>query len=580
MRRRQAVLAMLLATLWIAGPPTLIGGDRKAYLEDLEFLDETVRARSAALTSKKIDWKSAVARFRPRFARASSDLEHVRNIMELLAVLEDGHTDVWKTSVRDLPSKFEGCYGAGLWFGFEHGKFVLRGIAEGLQGGGQLETGSVLVAVGDEPAWLAMERDRRRIAAYHGISSDHSLYASMSNRLLPFGERSRLPLTFIGPDGELQQVTVARFSPSGKSFSPSSVQLPEGVEIKQGAVSKLLEPEWGGKLGYLRITGGMNAETATAFHAAMEELRGMDALLLDCRSMGGGGDGPAWEMAGRFYPKGVDNGRNGRIEASGDWQFDGPIVTLQNESMVSSAETFTWAMNEPGRVLSVGRNTGGWAIIPRVFDCPSGLASVRIGVTDRPTPIRGILTEGIGWPPDVLLPLGPVFCARPDPAREIALEILHVLMAGYEVERVREDFAALFRGEVAAFRRAGSVYAKKADGFKPDRLARQVLDDLRAELQLEIGMLRQDGAATPDLLGADARLAGLVARGKAAGLDAEASRLTKAVRAARAEMEAQRALLALLDREMGPPDPKQRKKFLSRHGKGRLGTLLRESLWK
>ncbi|MFH0944960.1 MAG: S41 family peptidase [Planctomycetota bacterium] len=577
---RLAVLVLLLATLGIASPAALLGGDRKTYLEDFEFLDETVRAHSAALKSKGIDWKSAAARFRPRFADASSDLEHVRNIMELLAVLEDGHTDVWKCDVRGLPGKFEGCYGGGLWFGFEGGKFVLRGMTEELRDGGQLEAGSVLVTIGEEPAWLAMERDRRRIAAFFGISSKHSLYGSMCNRLLPFGERGQLPLTFLGSDGELQKVTVARFSPSGKSFSPSSVQLPEGVEAKEGAVSRLLEPEWGGRLGYLRITGSMNAETVTAFHAALEELRGMEALLLDCRSMGGGSDGAAWEIAGRFYPEGVDNGRNGRIEASGDWQFDGPIVMLQNETMVSSAETFTWAMSEPGRVVSVGSNTGGWAIIPRVFECPSGLASVRIGVTDRATPMRGIHTEGIGWPPDVTLPLGPVFCARPDPAREIALEVVRVLMAGFRAGEVREDFAALFRGEVAAFRQAGARYAKRARGFKPERLARQVVDDLKAELDMEMELLKLDGAATPDLLGADERLAGLVARGNAAGLGAAASRLTKAVRAARPEMAAQRELLQLLDREMSQPDPKQCKQFLSRHGKGRLGRLLRESLWK
>ena len=35
------------------------------------------------------------------------------------------------------------------------------------------------------------------------------------------------------------------------------------------------------------------------------------------------------------------NGLHGRIEASGSWQFDGPVVMLQDETEVSSAETFT-----------------------------------------------------------------------------------------------------------------------------------------------------------------------------------------------------------------------------------------------
>ena len=578
MRIRGAVLVLALLT-GAACPPFAWGGDRKLYLEDLEFLDQTVRQHAAALKSKSIDWKAAVARFRPRFASALDDRDHVRNIMGLLAVLRDSHSDVWRTSVTGLPSKWEGAFGGGLWFGWEQGKFILRGVTDDHPLQASVALGSVLVGIGKEPAWLAMARVRSRIAGFSGISSDHSLFTSMSNRLLPFGELQRLELTFLDPEGNLRRGGTARFAPSGKSFSPSDLELPDGMQSAPGAVACRLESIPDAKLGYLRITGSMNAATAQAFHQALEPLRELDGLLLDCRWMGGGSDDSAWEMAGRFYSEGVNNGRNGRIEASGDWQFGGPIVMLQNEAEISSAETFTWAMSEPGRVISVGRNTGGWAIIPRVFDCPSGLASVRIGVTDRLTPIKGLRTEGTGWPPDVSVPYGPVFCAEADPVREVGVEILSLLSAGCDQEQVRADYHGLFEGEVQQFQKSAVRYQKQVKRYQPDRIANKVLDDLAVELKLEVLLLQQEGAATPDALGAEARKLRLLSRGKAAGLKSETALLARAVKSARADAQAQQAFLDLVGDDWADPAPRDRKQFLSRHGQSKLGRWLREELW-
>jgi len=557
-------------------------GDRQRYLEDLEFLDDTVRQRAAALKSKQIDWKAAVARFRPRFAEAKDDREHLSNIMGLLAVLQDSHTDVWKTSVEGLPSKWDGVFGGGLWFGFEQGKFVLRGLTADHPLASTVKPGSVLVSIGEEPAWLQMARVKSRIAGFSGISSDHSLFTSMSNRLLPFGEQQQLELTFLEPEeggGRLRRGRTARFAPSGKSFSPSSVELPEGLASGPGAVSCRLPSTAGADLGYLRITGGMNRETVLAFHRALEPLRDVDGLLLDCRWMGGGSDDAAWEIAGRFYEDGLNNGTNGRIEPSGDWQFGGPVVMLQNETEVSSAETFTWAMSEAGRVISVGRNTGGWAIIPRVFDCPSGLASVRIGVTDRRTPIQGVATEGIGWPPDVIVPYGPVFSALADPVRMIALEIASLLAQGCDRERVRADYHALFEGEVAKFRKSAARHQKEVEEYRPDRIAKLVRDDLEGELKLEVLLLEQEGSGAPDVLGAQARQERLLLRGRAAGLKGETAALARALKSARAEAAAQQAFLDLMGSDFSEPEERDRKQFLSRHGKSKLGRFLQDGPW-
>ncbi|MFQ5506666.1 MAG: hypothetical protein ACE5F1_18000, partial [Planctomycetota bacterium] len=140
------VSAAVLCALLLG--PELPGQDKR-YLEDFEFIRKSVAQASASLRSKKIDWKGACKRLRPLVAGCKSDVDHVANIMKLLAVLEDSHTDVWRTSVdrSQLPSKWDGLYGGGLWFAWENGRIMLRGIMKGHSLEGTVPLGSALVRI-------------------------------------------------------------------------------------------------------------------------------------------------------------------------------------------------------------------------------------------------------------------------------------------------------------------------------------------------------------------------------------------------------------------------------------------------
>ena len=92
--------------------------------------------------------------------------------------------------------------------------------------------GSVLVEIGGEPAWLALERERRRVAQFQGISSDHSFFASLGNRMLPFGEQAAdRDRAAPARPREDKAVTVARWGPGGKAFYPGEAFLPDGPEV-------------------------------------------------------------------------------------------------------------------------------------------------------------------------------------------------------------------------------------------------------------------------------------------------------------------------------------------------------------
>jgi len=397
-------------------PPKKKKPDTGVYVSDFELLAETVRKRFPALEKKGVDWQAVCREWKPRFGAAKDDREHILNAMQLLAVLGDMHSGVLDSKVE--PPAFEGLYGAGLWIAADRGRLVLRAAVPGHPLLERVKPGAELLTIGGKPAKLVHLATRAQLKRWHGWSSDHFLDARMSFQFFPFGEEKRLAVEFLDPSGAVVEAELERWGPGGRGCSRIEATMPEGVKAEGLAVSARLDE----KTGYLRILGGMNDETCEAFDRAFDALKGVDGIILDCRGMGGGGDGPAWAMAGRFFEKRV---LTPPVEPTGSWQFAGPVVMLQDERMVSSAETFTWAMTETGRVLSVGRPTGGATIIPGVFEVPSGLFRFRLGVHDRKTPIRGVQPEGVGTPPDVFVPYEPALLAGGgDPELEAARRTL------------------------------------------------------------------------------------------------------------------------------------------------------------
>ncbi|MSR48087.1 MAG: hypothetical protein EXS13_13690 [Planctomycetes bacterium] len=588
---RAQLLPLAVLTVSLTASLTATARDAR-YSTDFDFLVDTVKRDYAGFACKKdLDWDATCKRFAPRFRECANDRDHVRNVMALPATLRDSHTGVLETKVdwKELPSKFDGLYGAGLCVGFDAGKWVVRGAMPGHPLADSLPAGALLLDVGGLPAWFAMGREERRVARFQGLSSDRSFWASLCNKAFPFGEARTLAARFLLPDGKPRKVELPRFGPDGKSFDFVGLYLPDGVVHADGAVAAKLALPWSKQVGFLKVTGGQDATTVKAFHAAFDTLKGIDALLLDCRGMGGGGDDCAWEMCGRLFPKGADNGRHGKLAASGSWQFDGPVVMLQDEMEVSSAETFAWTLCETKRVVCVGRDTGGWGIIPKRFAPPSGLAEFRLGVNWRATPITQFRTEEVGWPCDVKVPLGPRICAwsgeeryaTSDPTMELGTIVLRTLHGGVPTDEARAGFAALGEGNLAAW----SAFEKKAAArdkeLAGEKLGKRFADDLEAEIEQELAALRDD-ELPPDWIGVTRRLPRLVARAKSIGSGAKVAPLEKLVKGAKNEIAAQQALLELL----GDPDPKafddpaRRKAWLAKQGATKSGAWVKGALWK
>ncbi|MCU0726129.1 MAG: S41 family peptidase [Planctomycetes bacterium] len=518
---------------------------RKSFSTDFEFVAKTVAARHPALARKGIDWEEVCRDWRPRFAECPDDTTHIQNLHRLLATLRDSHSGVTAAKVEVHLPAFDGLYGAGLWIAAGEGRLVLRALMPGHPLAGRIQAGADLLRIGGRPAKVVHEEVRRRVREWIGFSSDHFLDARLSFQFFPFGDADRLPVEFQNPGGEVARVTLDRWGPGGRGLGRAAVSMPEGVPAEGRAVSKML----GGGVGYVRILGAMDGETAAEFHRAFDALREAKTILLDCRGMGGGSDLPAWEMAGRFFPKAATLGDR-RLEPTGPFQFAGPVVMLTDEREISSAETFTWAMAETGRAVTVGRPTGGATIIPSVIELPSGLASFRLGVHDRATPIRKVHPEGIGSAPDVFVPYAPpVFEARGDPEVEAGLAVLR---------DGPEPWNRVYSGTGAL--------ADVAPGLR----------DLAVRI-LRFEMGRGDAAdPLPDLAGAAERIAKYAEALSGCLPQAELDGTRSAAAAFRAEVPAQRAFEALLSGPL-PPPPQELAAFLAAHGASRYAAAAREA---
>jgi carboxyl-terminal processing protease len=204
----------------------------------------------------------------------------------------------------------------------------------------------------------------------------------------------------------------------------------------------------GGRLTYGHLTSAVGYVHIRDFEGlgwvgdvdrALEDLRGVDGLVVDIRGNSGGSDRLSDPIAGRFadrtrlsqiayYRDGPGHGDFGppieqHVSPSGELQFTGPVVLLTNRRVFSAGESFALHLRVLPHVTVVGDTTGGGAGNPIGRELPNGWG-VRLSRWRATTP-EGFSYEGIGLPPDV-----PVWISEDDGKAgrdsivEKALEIL------------------------------------------------------------------------------------------------------------------------------------------------------------
>lgn len=219
--------------------------------------------------------------------------------------------------------------------------------------------------------------------------------------------------------------------------------LAPGSGARPGLVDALgLGYGWlGSRIGYLRIPTFGNPALRDGIDDAIAALDGIDALVIDIRSNGGGSnlntDAVAARLTDRRYLYRHHVYRNGPghddftrvyddyIEPFGEHRFLGPVAVLTNRRVFSASEGFLMAMQARGDVILVGDTTGGgtgnpvWRELPNgwTFRVPRWISWSAAGDT----------VDGVGIAPDYPVSFGDV--SGRDPILEAAIAELDRLLA-------------------------------------------------------------------------------------------------------------------------------------------------------
>lgn len=138
-------------------------------------------------------------------------------------------------------------------------------------------------------------------------------------------------------------------------------------------------------VGYIKISswGGFSAQE---FDEILEEMRSKPYLILDVRSNGGGSDGLAEQVVGRFIAHkivcsisfqrqaGTDMYKKtvAIAEPRGPWRYQGKVSVLIDEGCASACEHFVSGMFEAGALL-VGTPTSGACGWSKLIELPVGV---------------------------------------------------------------------------------------------------------------------------------------------------------------------------------------------------------------
>lgn len=201
---------------------------------------------------------------------------------------------------------------------------------------------------------------------------------------------------------------------------------------------------WGrtnNNIGYLGVHGLGDQNLPEHVDAALEKLRGTDAMIVDLRFNGGGDELLGRAIAGRFAEQTViysnNQYRNGPehddlgpildrvLEPRGPWRYEKPVVCLFGAHTLSSAESLAAMFDVLPNVTTMGSPTGGSSGNPRRIELDCGIMITLPRWRDLL--VDGTPIERHGVAPDVLIEFeaqqfteksDPVFVAALDAARK------------------------------------------------------------------------------------------------------------------------------------------------------------------
>lgn len=345
-----------------------------------------------------VNWDGMLEEYLPRIAAAKDDAEYGRLLERAVALLRDGHTNVYPNAAerQDSPAVLLEPIG---------GKPVAT-VVGNLPELSSIKPGMELIAIDGTPSSAIIERD---IDPYISSSTIQDRQLRQMRMLMEGPPGSRMRTRWLSPDGATVEATLTR----NRSEHRDALQT---APHRRFAYKQLP-----GDVAYVELSDFSNPAADTDFDKKFDQLRTAKAWILDLRSNGGGSSDIGYKILARFIDQPVEgstwrtrqylptfeawgrpqtwhDGDPEKIEPAAGPHYQGPVYVLTSPSTCSAAEDFLIPLKISKRATIVGEPTCGSTGQPLLFSIFG--ATARVCTKEDRFP-DGTLFVGVGVVPDV-----------------------------------------------------------------------------------------------------------------------------------------------------------------------------------
>jgi carboxyl-terminal processing protease len=314
-----------------------------------------------------VDWDGVLERYLPRIAAAQDDIEYGRILQEAVALLKDGHTNVYPRASAPLDAPL-------LTLEPIQGKPVVTAVGN-LPELAALKPGMELIEVDHTTVQTIIERD---LDPYISSSTAQDRALREMRMILQGPPDSSMETKWLDPRGHAIQLTLRRNGSKSRAALPKPRH--EAFEYKELA----------GNISYMALNDFGSDSVAAEFESKLDQARNAKAWILDLRENGGGNGSVGYRILShllispaqteawrtRLYnptfqawrkPQEWYEGAPDTIEMASGSRYSGPVYVLTSPATCSAAEDFLIPLKMQKRAILVGEPTCGSSGQPLSF---------------------------------------------------------------------------------------------------------------------------------------------------------------------------------------------------------------------
>jgi carboxyl-terminal processing protease len=315
----------------------------------------------------EVHWDSVLERYIPRIAAAKDDVEYGRILEEVVALLKDGHTNVYPKAVTPTDEPLINLEPI-------QGKPVAIAVGN-LPELAPIKPGMELIEIDHTPIATIIARD---LDPYIASSTVQDRALREMRMLLKGPPDSTIQTKWVDLQGKTHEVTLHRNASKNRAVMPA--QRRERFEYT----------ELPGHITYMALNDFGDERVVSDFESRFDKARGAKAWILDLRDNGGGSSSISYSILGRLLtaaaqgeawrtrlynptlrawgqPQGWYEGSPDVIAVANGPRYAGPVYVLTSPSTCSAAEDFLIPLKMHKRATLVGEPTCGSSGQPLFF---------------------------------------------------------------------------------------------------------------------------------------------------------------------------------------------------------------------